>query len=382
MYPALRRHGLALAVLLLLCPELLGQTAAPPPYSRGWEKGDRWKVEVEVFARPAFGGKPASPPVKGKRPEPKHRFILSFHIQGVEEFLGKPAWRVELIPSAGAPPELSGAWALLIWRDEGWPCRLTRGDEILGTLFRFVGQTPVLTGAPTGLPIELFPLADKQELKSPDSSVSVTARRRGLDPVEVQEGFVLQGQQFEVAVKSVGYKGEKWWREYERHYKGTLDLRAKLLPESVAAIKSRPPEKTIQAPRRPDDLRTDPRLQVKLSGNFKKPTVPAVLALVQNASGVSLSCDMGDDAEKPAFMSLSLNKSPAWVVMERLAKSEIVAGRWEPTETGYRLVRTVGPPPTNPVFVVVLWLGAGIAGLSCLLLARWYFRHRAKQKPS
>jgi hypothetical protein len=82
---------------------------------------------------------------------------------------------------------------------------------------------------------------------------------------------------------------------------------------------------------------------------LKAPHVDDVLRELRNVTGVSLS--RADDVQNQysAFGSLSLRNVPAWQVMDNLAASKRVEGRWETDGSGYRLV-----PNGKPVSITEL----------------------------
>jgi hypothetical protein len=88
-------------------------------------------------------------------------------------------------------------------------------------------------------------------------------------------------------------------------------------------------------------LRSPPEFQVKLSVDFKAPKAQEVVDRLRAVTGVELTLDDSVDREQAAFGSLSFRNAPAWVVMEQLAKSKYIQGRWERAGDGYRLIGTV-----------------------------------------
>lgn len=87
----------------------------------------------------------------------------------------------------------------------------------------------------------------------------------------------------------------------------------------------------------------DPRLRVKVSFDLKSPLVEDVLHELRQAIKVNLT--RADDIQNqyPAYNSLSYRNTPAWEVMDSLAKSQRVEGSWEKEGDGYRLVRNGNP---------------------------------------
>ncbi len=93
-------------------------------------------------------------------------------------------------------------------------------------------------------------------------------------------------------------------------------------------------------------IHSDLRLQVTLTLNLTAPSVDTLLRELHKATGVDLA--RADDLphDRPAFGALSLGGVPAWQVMDTVAASKQVEGRWEVEGAGYRLV-----PNGNPVVV-------------------------------
>jgi prepilin-type N-terminal cleavage/methylation domain-containing protein len=365
---------------VVFCFPLRAQQNAPAFQSK-WRQGDAWKVDVETYPRNPLGTKGMV--AKGTL-LPSSRYSILFQVSGTKDWFGKQAWRLDVIPSEDAPPEVLGKWTLLVDKQDGWPCGITKGEESFPIWFDSIGPIPVLSTAPFGLPLELVPDGKIAKMKAPGSSISLYRNLRKAGQAFVQEVVIVRADRDDVTIKQVAFDDEKWWREYERHYKGQLDLRARLTSDSVAAWKKHESSTNLLAKDasgvKSSVLQDDPRLHAKLSGTFSKPTVPELLASLEQATGVPMTCDMGNDADKPAFMSMSLNKSYAWAVMHRLEKSEIVNGRWEKTESGYRLVRTV-TPGTSRVQIILLWVVGGAVVLSCLFAGAWYYRRRVRLRP-
>jgi hypothetical protein len=196
-----------------------------------------------------------------------------------------------------------------------------------------------------------------------------TVRAYSIEPVSIEE-VEREFKQFDVPPEVTA----SVVKQLEARALTLRDVRDKLKEKRDA---SPPKIQGEDAVARGKSLRDDPRLQVKISGTYQKPTIPDMLARLQAATGVTMVCDMGSDADKPAFMSLSMNQSFVWVVMERLAKSEIVQGHWETEGDGYRLVRTIVSGGTNTTVVILCWLLAGVALLGLIFAGNRYVKHRS-----
>jgi hypothetical protein len=103
------------------------------------------------------------------------------------------------------------------------------------------------------------------------------------------------------------------------------------------------PQITPLAPPGDSPVHTDPRLRAALSIDLVAPSVDDLLRVLHKATGVELT--RADDIQNrsPAFGSLSLRGVQAWKVMDDVAASKRVEGRWEVDGPGYRLVSNGNP---------------------------------------
>jgi hypothetical protein len=79
--------------------------------------------------------------------------------------------------------------------------------------------------------------------------------------------------------------------------------------------------------------------------------VEQILEALRQATGVSLVRGGEIQNEYPAVGSLSVRNVPAWQIMEQVAASKFVQGKWQSDGEGYRLVSNGQPValPTVPV---------------------------------
>ncbi len=91
-------------------------------------------------------------------------------------------------------------------------------------------------------------------------------------------------------------------------------------------------------------LRQDPRLQSGITADLRQPTIRELLALLHQQTGVPLTAD-DSLADATATPGLSLQGTPAWLVMDQVAQSLLAEGRWEATPDGYELFGTPKAPP-------------------------------------
>lgn len=155
------------------------------------------------------------------------------------------------------------------------------------------------------------------------------------------------------------------------------------LPKSTNPIPVTPPEQIT--------WRTDPRLRVGVTLDLKSPTVDDVIRELRHVTNVDLSRSDEVQHAAPALGSLSTRGVPAWEIMEMLAESKRVEGRWVGAGTGYRLVPNgtpvqisdpdpgaLNPPPLDAGrrWVLPVLLGAN---LLVLLTAAVVWRIRARR---
>ncbi|CAM9904873.1 unnamed protein product, partial [Phaeothamnion confervicola] len=109
-------------------------------------------------------------------------------------------------------------------------------------------------------------------------------------------------------------------------------------PDPPVAPAPPPSAPAVAPPSGPVTWRTDPRLRTPVTLDLKAPTVDDLLRELRQATGVDLSRANDVQHEKPALGSISTRDVPAWQLMEQVATSKRVEGKWETAGTGYRLV--------------------------------------------
>jgi hypothetical protein len=128
-------------------------------------------------------------------------------------------------------------------------------------------------------------------------------------------------------------------------------------------------------------LRTDPRLQIGISGDWKKPSVRELMELLTERTQVPLSLENEELGSRTALGGLSARNQPAWALMHQLAQSEAVQGRWEREGDGYILrpetTPAVPPPASRFRWMHLLVLAGGLLPpLGLVLFVLWRKRHR------
>jgi len=87
----------------------------------------------------------------------------------------------------------------------------------------------------------------------------------------------------------------------------------------------------------------EPALQVKLTVKFKRPKVQDIIERLRTVTKLELTLADNIDRTRPVFDGLSFYNAPAWVILDQLAKSTIVQGKWERRGKGYRLTSPLPP---------------------------------------
>lgn len=153
--------------------------------------------------------------------------------------------------------------------------------------------------------------------------------------------------------------------------------------EQQAKLPNTAPRMQITEPAPPGTAthHADPRLRVKVSFDLKAPRVDEVLDELRKVTGVELS--RADDIQNqyPAVGSFSYRNVPAWHVMDDLARSKRVEGRWETEGSGYRLIRNGNPVVISEEVTARPWLLVIGVGGSLLAVAGgllYWFRRRRR----
>jgi len=336
----------ALAGLLILAFAQFAAVAADPPGTlptRGWIGHQKWDFQVEVFpkTRPGEGPRPAGAAAK---PSPFRMVVL---VSGTQRFADSLCWQVDFIAPQGAPRGIAGSFSILVGKRVGWPVKVIGAPPSAPSPFQTFQDASMLTAAPDGFPAELFPLKpfEGAATTSP-ASLHITRRTEG-DRLVV-EAEVRSGGQSDLLVRQRWVEGEPWWREYERYVRGEKDLQATRVPP--AEVKNAEPP-AAAPPAEPDwlaMLRDDPHLQAPITLDLRNQ--PLQVLLDRLSDGTSLPIDLSPElgAQRPLLGGLS-GRAPAWQVMRQAALQNVVAGRWEKTDQGYRLYgeRPVSVAPSH-----------------------------------
>lgn len=105
-------------------------------------------------------------------------------------------------------------------------------------------------------------------------------------------------------------------------------------------------------------LRTDPKLQARLTVWEDDPPLAILVERLRAATGLDLALAPGLAEHDPVLGSVHLKDAHAWMVMGVLAERDLDGGRWVKTDGGYRLEgrSTLPPRPRG----LVPWQLAGL----------------------
>jgi hypothetical protein len=161
-------------------------------------------------------------------------------------------------------------------------------------------------------------------------------------------------------------------------------------PDDLTRLASFPGTARQGEPVPAPNLQADPRLQVKMSLALRAPTVDDVIRELRAATHVELTRADDVQHDAPALGSLSTRGLAAWEVMEILAKSKRVEGRWEVDGAGYRLVSTgalvriseletpAAVPRSDPRPTLLIVLGVNFAVFVVIGVAYWVRSRRVR----
>jgi hypothetical protein len=398
----MKRHRVfLLSVGLWLCWAGLVRADAVPP----WKLGYLYRVKVEVPDR----SEPKSGDPKSGEAKPDEKFkeyILHAAIRGTEKINGHLCWKVEF--GVSGKERLGGSFRFRVSLDakDGWPRKAFSFKDYRPMPIQQVGDARLLTVAPEGIPLDFLPLLGPMEAKSGDSTLTVAREGDSL----VQTVTLTRGMKKELVIRQEWKEGATWWDKYERYRDGQLDLRAWYVAEygtgkkpPVAQETPKPPPQSPKPAVKPkagktakqnyppfvdianDPLRNDPRLQVKVKMKLRNPRAHHILSRLEKATGLTFSADENVDAERPVFAALEWN-TRACNVMDSLARSPTIQGKWKKVEGGYQLIGKprdkeaepfVDPDPERITSEYLFW---AVSGSGVLVVLMGYLAHYLYQK--
>lgn len=377
-------------------PAIASDPSGTRSHSPSWTIGDSWELDLQVYSR-------YRSPEPTTTAQPKYHYRVTVRVAGTESVEGIRCWRLDYSPSSDAPSHLQGITRVYVREEGGWVQQLVRNDDSLHDLFMKIADKSLLFEPPIGLPAELYCFGEPRvELREAGKPYWSRLTCRDVLKAQVVEAFLFNGSLPQVTVKQVWVPGEKFWREYERYYKGRLDLRVKVPPESIASLRQadtglpltvwlarHPPGSDVDA----EGLHDDPRLRVPLEAAMNSTTVPELLARLQDVSHLTMTSEPATPPPVSVFGSTHFHGTAAYVVMQRMAASGPSKGRWQTTADGYHLLlddpTVAEPTPTPPAKrqrrpPLRFWLSLGGMGASIfvMLLMVWLRSGRDKQTPS
>jgi len=376
---AMKRNPLILLSLLICCR---GAGAQPKfafePHST-WKIADHWAFLVAPEGE-KVEGKPLSYLIRVGVSQPDSRGRLD-------------CWRVSFLGWKNVPPKFGVDCEVLIDKDAGFPRQARKGQKREPIKIEKLGSATLITEPVPGWPLEFFPLLEG-ELKAEDSSISWQFTR-----VEKGEQIIITAvfNEFEkekFRVRQTWVRGEKWWREFERHVGGKKNLFARRITDAAELdhlAKTIEPPKDMRWPSGdPFYLRGDKRLHVYLEAGGKQLPIDGLLKQLAKATGLTLTLADNLKNHQPDW-ELQTNKYRAWQIMELLQSIAMENGLWKRNAAGYELVgvskRLVSvpngdqgvskgesiPPRRDDSLLYFIVAGVGIFIL-CLYLIRRPFR--------
>src|SRR5207249_2539861 len=94
--------------------------------------------------------------------------------------------------------------------------------------------------------------------------------------------------------------------------------------------------------------RLDPKLQVKHNLVEANPKLGNLLERLRKATGLTMTLADNLTYHEPEMGVMQMPNASSWSLMELIALMDIDNGRWEKTDTGYRLTgqsKALRPPP-------------------------------------
>jgi hypothetical protein len=390
--------GVARVVVLgltLVAPAAAGEGSAPLPV-RAWKVGDNWTVCVELYSRDwmkAFGRPPTSK--AGTKPQVVARYLVRVKVAGTETVGAIPCFLLDFLPGRGAPEGARESCRLFVRQQDGWAVKVLQGSADRSPLWlEQLGEASLLASFPEGQPIELFPSDRPCSIKPAGSSLALDIRQQQTgNNQRFVESILKSGDREQLRIQQMWDQDGKWWTEYERYVKGHKDLRAHLvLDDTPNQPTAMPPP--IRAPVRvegppmtpqndPTGLHSDPRLQARVTFDLKNPLVDDVLDELRKATGVVFFRADEVQNQYPVAASLGFHSTPACRVMDALAASRRVEGRWQKEDAGYRIVPNGNPvdipeaaepkaPPSSSSWTLFIILATAL--IACLSLGYWWGR--------
>jgi len=305
------------------------------------------------------------------QPQVIARYLVHVKVADMQLVGNARCFLVHFTPDRGAPAGSQEPCHLFVRERDGWPEKIVRGNTDLTALWlEHLGEASVLGDAPEGFPIEIWPCDRSLTIKSTQSLLAFDLRQQEMGTNRLFfQSTLKSGEREQLRIHQTWHQGSKWWTDYERYIKGHKDLRARHVPDNTPNSPSAMPAAAqpvetglplaVWLTRHPpgsdvDDegLHDDPRLRVPLTGMMKSPTIPDLLARLQEITHLIMTSEPATPSSAPVFGNPHFHGTPAYVVMQQMAKSEDGKGRWQATADGYCLLldrhgrEPEVPPPT------------------------------------
>ena len=129
-------------------------------------------------------------------------------------------------------------------------------------------------------------------------------------------------------------------------------------------------------------LGLDPVLRARFTVVEKKPKLDDMLRRLADATGLTFSLADNLSHHDPNLGEMDLKNVYAYSLMGIIARHDLDNGRWEKTETGYRLEgvsRSLRSPPSRFPWA---WAAIGVAVMLMAAGAFVIFRGRGKKTPA
>jgi Leucine Rich Repeat (LRR) protein len=304
-----------------------GQTELSKVPPKDWKANEVLRLSVEKWSLPRNGTKAAKPAA-----------TYSVDVRHLTNPTAEdPWWILQFEPPDSAPKILRASCSAWILKDKGWISKVRQWNpgiseqedkEVLS-----INGASALVRPIAGLPLELLPPTLSKNKYVTDRATVELLREDDGDAVIMVAVINIRGQD-QVQITQTWKKGERWWREYTREINGRKDLHARFV--SVLSVEQAAKEKALRA-----DCNAfvswDKRLAVKVNVFNDNPKLSDLVAVVQKASGVTLTVEDSLRGYVPDFGSCQFRDCPAWVIVNFIANHGYHKAKWENHKSGYRL---------------------------------------------
>jgi hypothetical protein len=371
--------------LLLVFSLISTLSAQAGSFSPGWKAGDSFHFSVKVYPRSPASGKASSDAKPAdKEPAPIASYRMAVALNRLLPFEECGCWKLQFLTFSKLPAYKDVYFLWIDW-ESGKTRKASRFHAPKTTELAAATMVPMLLDAPEGYPLEFYPAVNATGLATerPDTTLDLS--------VKMHENFVERtaivrvGGKPEIEVRQHWAPGAKWWSEYNRFYRGQLDLSARIVP-TTPPPPAQPP-KPAEPPPFGGILRQDSRLQIPINSEIHHRPVQELLDLLSGKTGVVLTMGEPLAAVAPEVAGNTTLNVPAWKVLEDIAHNFVVDGRWDKTDVGYQLSASAAMLPRNPTPAPIesKALRAWLSGLTAALLtgvSAWLLMRRRRNAHS